>query len=105
MRLASRLAIGVAAVALAAPGAFAQQATASPPAVEAEDSASRDVVVVTGVGPVRTSDELIASTTVLDSDAVADRLAGGLGDTLAGLPGFHIHMAEIVDLTRDADSI
>lgn len=25
--------------------------------------------------------------------------------TLAGLPGFHIHMAEIVDLTRDADSI
>lgn len=25
--------------------------------------------------------------------------------TLAGLPGFHIHMAEIVDLTRDADSL
>jgi len=87
MRLASRLAIGVAAVALAAPGAFAQQATASPPAVEAEDSAGRDVVVVTGVGPVRTSDELIASTTVLNSDAVVERLAGGLGDTLAGLPG------------------
>ncbi len=88
MRLASRLAIGVAAVALAAPGALAQQATAtSPPAVEADDSATRDVVVVTGVGPVRTSDELIASTTVLTSDAVVERLAGGLGDTLAGLPG------------------
>lgn len=82
MRLSSRLAIGVAAVALAAPGAFAQQAT--PPAT---DTADRDVVVITGVGPTRTSDELIASTTVLTSDAVVERLAGGLGDTLSGLPG------------------
>ena len=45
------------------------------------------MVVVTGVGPIRTSDELIASTTVLDTNAVTERLAGGLGDTLAGLPG------------------
>ena len=89
MRLSSRLAIGVAAVALVAPGAFAQQATATaPPAVVLDDSENRgDVVVITGVGPVRTSDELIASTTVLTSDAVVERLAGGLGDTLKGLPG------------------
>ncbi|RYE02122.1 MAG: hypothetical protein EOP61_09375, partial [Sphingomonadales bacterium] len=77
MRLASRLAIGVAAMALAAPGALAQQATSSSP----DTGASSDVVVITGVGPVRTSDELIASTTVLTSDAVVERLAGGLGDT------------------------
>ncbi len=89
MRLSSRLAIGVAAVALAAPGAFGQQATQTPPqTVVQDDSANRsDVVVITGVGPVRTSDELIASTTVLNSDAVVERLAGGLGDTLSGLPG------------------
>ncbi|RYY97438.1 MAG: TonB-dependent receptor, partial [Alphaproteobacteria bacterium] len=86
MRLASRLAIGVAAVALAAPGAMAQT-TAPPQAAVQNDSASSDVVVITGVGPSRTSDELIASTTVLTSDAVVERLAGGLGDTLAGLPG------------------
>ncbi len=83
MRLSSRLAIGVAAVTLAAPGAFAQQA-ASP---AADTGADRDVVVITGVGPTRSSDELIASTTVLTSDAVVERLAGGLGDTLKGLPG------------------
>ncbi|MEQ1610456.1 MAG: TonB-dependent receptor [Hyphomonadaceae bacterium] len=87
MRLASRLAIGVAAAALSAPGAFAQQPPGNVAAVQASDDPARDVVVITGVGPVRTSDELIASTTVLDSDAVTDRLAGGLGDTLAGLPG------------------
>lgn len=87
MRLASRLAIGVAVASLAAPGALAQQAPGSAAAVQASDDPARDVVIITGVGPVRTSDELIASTTVLDSDAVTDRLAGGLGDTLAGLPG------------------
>ncbi len=92
MRLASRLAVGVAAMALSAPGAFAQQppaeaSAAEASAVEASESPDRDVVVVTGVGPIRTSDELIASTTVLDTNAVTERLAGGLGDTLAGLPG------------------
>ena len=81
MKLASRLAFGVAAMALSAP-VFAQETPADTP-----DSPGRDVVVVTGVGPVRTSDELIASTTVLTSDAVVERLAGGLGDTLSGLPG------------------
>ncbi|MDP3492230.1 MAG: TonB-dependent receptor [Hyphomonadaceae bacterium] len=81
MRLASRLAFGVAAMAFAAP-AFAQTTPADPP-----ESADRDVVIITGLGPARTSDELIASTTVLDSDTVTERLAGGLGDTLAGLPG------------------
>lgn len=46
-----------------------------------------DVVIITGIGPARTSDELIAHTTALDANDVAERLAGGLGDTLAGLPG------------------
>jgi len=46
-----------------------------------------DVVVVTGIGPARTTDELIANTTVLDKDQLVERLSGGLGDTLAGLPG------------------
>ncbi|MFT3723932.1 MAG: TonB-dependent receptor [Hyphomonadaceae bacterium] len=89
MRLATRLAMGVAFVALSVPAAFAQAdppAQSAPPAADAPD-AERDVVVVTGVGPARTSDELIASTTVLSTDEVTNRLAGGLGDTLAGLPG------------------
>ncbi len=83
MRLASRLAMGVALVAVSVPAAFAQ---AEPPVADAPDQ-ERDIVVVTGVGPARTSDELIASTTVLSTQEVTDRLAGGLGDTLAGLPG------------------
>ncbi|HPN04565.1 MAG TPA: TonB-dependent receptor [Hyphomonadaceae bacterium] len=89
MRLSSRLAIGVAAVALGAPGALGQQVAQTPPQTVAQDDSNNrsDVVVITGVGPVRTSDELIASTTVLNSDAVVERLAGGLGDTLSGLPG------------------
>lgn len=89
MRLATRLAMGVAFVALSVPAAFAQAdppAESAPPAADAPD-AERDIVVVTGVGPARTSDELIASTTVLSTEEVTDRLAGGLGDTLAGLPG------------------
>lgn len=88
MRLATRLAMGVAFVALSVPAAFAQAGQADPAqTVDAPDDPDRDVVIVTGVGPARTSDELIASTTVLDTDAVTDRLAGGLGDTLSGLPG------------------
>lgn len=89
MRLATRLAMGVAFVALSVPAAFAQAdppTESAPPAADAPD-AERDIVVVTGVGPARTSDELIASTTVLSTEEVTDRLAGGLGDTLAGLPG------------------
>src|SRR5690606_35206027 len=81
MRLRSRLVVGVAAMALTAPGTLAQTTAASP------EQGGTDVVIITGVGPARTSGELIASTTVLDSAAVADRLAGGLGDSLAGLPG------------------
>jgi iron complex outermembrane recepter protein len=46
-----------------------------------------DVIVVTGIGPDRSADELIASTTVLDQAAISDRIDGGLGDTLSGLPG------------------
>lgn len=89
MRLATRLAMGVAFVALSVPAAFAQAdppTESAPPTADAPD-AERDIVVVTGVGPARTSDELIASTTVLSTEEVTDRLAGGLGDTLAGLPG------------------
>jgi len=87
MPFASRLAMGVAAVALSAPAALAQQSPGDAPAVQTPESADRDVVVITGVGHARTSDELFASSTVLDTQAVTDRLAGGLGDTLAGLPG------------------
>lgn len=46
-----------------------------------------DVIIVTGIGPARASDELIANTTALDKEQLAERLSGGLGDTLAGLPG------------------
>ena len=84
-RFGLRLAAGVAAAALMAGPAFAQQT--APPAPVVEDDAAPDIVVVTGIGPARTSDELIASTTVLVADDVTDRLAGGLGDTLNGLPG------------------
>ncbi len=80
-RLALRLACSAAAVALAAP-AFAQEGPAAAPP---EDDSN--VVVITGVGPARSSDEMIASTTVLSEDALVERLSGGLGDTLAGLPG------------------
>jgi iron complex outermembrane receptor protein len=79
-RFALRLASSAAALALAGP-AFAQEGPAAPP----EDDSN--VVVITGVGPARSSDEMIASTTVLNEDALVERLSGGLGDTLAGLPG------------------
>lgn len=65
---------------LLAPGALAQTDPAPP-----QDQG--DVVIITGVGPARASDELIANTTSLDQNDIADRLSGGLGDTLAGLPG------------------
>jgi iron complex outermembrane receptor protein len=84
-RFGLRLVAGVAAAALMAGHAFAQPPAATAPVVE--DDSSPDIVVVTGIGPPRTSDELIASTTVLVADDVTDRLAGGLGDTLNGLPG------------------
>ena len=88
-RFGQKLAFGVAAAALMAQPAFSQPPAAPVTAEDpsAEDSASRDVVVVTGIGPARISDELIASTTVLDSDDITQRLSGGLGDTLQGLPG------------------
>lgn len=82
MPLPKHLLLGAAVVALCAPAALAQD---QPPAELHEDPG--DVVVVTGVGPARTGDELIASTTVLGSDDIAERISGGLGDTLAGLPG------------------
>lgn len=77
MRVVVAAAIGV----LAAEGAVAQtaqQGSAEPPA---------EVIVVTAIGPERSGDELIASTTVLSESDLAERINGGLGDTLAGLPG------------------
>lgn len=82
MRSSKHLLLGAAVVTLAAPAALAQ---VQPPAEQHEDPG--DVIVVTGVGPARTGDEMIASTTVLGSDDIAERISGGLGDTLAGLPG------------------
>jgi iron complex outermembrane recepter protein len=83
MRLASRLFVSVAAAAFIVPAAFAQARPDAPP----DDSSDGDTIVITGVGPARASDELIANTTSLDTEALTERLSGGLGDTLAGLPG------------------
>jgi len=85
LRLKRRLAVGVAAAAIMVQPALAQ--TGGQPPVPAGEEASPDVVVVTGIGPARTADELIASTSVLAADDISDRLSGGLGDTLNGLPG------------------
>jgi iron complex outermembrane receptor protein len=85
MRLATKLALGVAAVALASPAGWAQQTGEPGPAMAEQDS--RDVVVITGIGPQRAADELIASTTVIGEAEIAERMSGGLGDTLAGIPG------------------
>lgn len=82
MRSSRHLLLGAAVVALSAPAALAQ----TQPAVEQHEDPG-DVVVITGVGPARTGDEMIASTTVLGSDDIAERISGGLGDTLEGLPG------------------
>jgi len=85
LRLKLRLAVGVAAAAIMVQPALAQPG-GEPPAAAGEE-ATPDVVVITGIGPARTAEELIASTTVLQADDVTDRLSGGLGDTLNGLPG------------------
>ncbi len=84
MRFATKLAMGVAAAALSAPGAMAQAGDPASTPLRPEGS---DVVVITGIGPARTTDELIASTTVLTEQDIIERMAGGLGDTLAGIPG------------------
>ena len=85
MQLRRRLAIGAAALGFFASGSAWAQAPADQPADAPEGRP--DVVIVTGIGPARTSDELVASTTALDADDVVAELSGGLGDTLAGLPG------------------
>ncbi len=85
MRLATSLFFSVAVAAIAIPAAFAQTTPDTPPDDGADSRG--DVVIVTGIGPARASDELIANTTSLDSAALTERLSGGLGDTLAGLPG------------------
>ncbi len=88
-RFGRRLVFGVAAAALVAQPAFAQtpNPTSAPEQPASDNDPGRDVVVITGIGPARTSDELIASTTVLDEGDIVGRLSGGLGDTLQGLPG------------------
>lgn len=88
-RFGRRLAFGVAAAALITQPAFAQAPVAASPPEQPSDEndPGRDVVVVTGIGPARTSDELIASTTVLGQEDIVARLSGGLGETLQGLPG------------------
>jgi iron complex outermembrane recepter protein len=73
-----RVVVAVALGAIAVEGAGAQEAT---------PGGAREVIIVTGVGPERSSDELITNTTALDASDIAERLDGGLGDTLAGLPG------------------
>lgn len=69
--------------AVSASPAFSQALAQEP----AEAGAEPEVVIVTGIGAQRTSGELIASTTALDSEDIIEELSGGLGDTLAGLPG------------------
>ena len=88
MQLSAKLLVGVTVLALFAPGAaWSQVATGSADQAQTPPTDSGDIVVITGIGPARTSDELIGSTTVLDTGDVTARLSGGLGDTLAGLPG------------------
>jgi iron complex outermembrane receptor protein len=82
MPSARRLLLGVAVATLTAPIALAQQ----PLVLEGHEDPG-DVVVITGVGPARTSGEMIASTTVLGSEEITERISGGLGDTLESLPG------------------
>jgi iron complex outermembrane receptor protein len=88
-RFGRRLVFGVAVAAIIVQPALAQTpvSTAPPEQPSDDNDPGRDVVVVTGIGPARTSDELIASTTVLDQGDIVSRLSGGLGDTLQGLPG------------------
>ena len=85
MHLRCKLAIGVASLGFFASGAAWGQLAPGQPADAPEGQP--DVVIVTGIGPARTGDELITSTTALDADDVVAELSGGLGDTLAGLPG------------------
>ena len=75
MRFASRLFVGVAAAAVLVPAAFAQTGPDVPPD-NAGDSGG-DVVIVTGIGPARASDELIANTTSLSAEALTERLTSG----------------------------
>ncbi len=85
MQSRRRLAIGVATLGLFATSAAWAQVSPEQPADPPEGEP--DVVIVTGIGPARTGDELIESTTALSADEVIAELSGGLGDTLAGLPG------------------
>ena len=50
--------------------------------------------MVTGVGPARTSDELLASTSVLKDTDIVERLSGGLGDAASRAAG------RVVDVVR-----
>ncbi len=86
--LTAVLAAGVSASALAQAQTTQSQPPPQPAGAEQPvDEEHTAVVIVTGVGPARSSDELIASTSVLDDTDIVDRLSGGLGDTLKGLPG------------------
>jgi iron complex outermembrane receptor protein len=80
MRIAAGLMIGAVGV-----GLTVVESEAWAQVIEAPDGG--EIVIVTGIGPARSSDELIASTTALDASDVVERLSGGLGDTLSGLPG------------------
>lgn len=56
-------------------------------AQEGEAEQRRATIIVTGVGPDRSADELIGNATALDRDQILDRLSASLGDTLDREPG------------------
>ncbi|MEL6568986.1 MAG: TonB-dependent receptor [Pseudomonadota bacterium] len=54
---------------------------------QAQEQERLDTVIVTTIGPDRSADELIGTTTALDREEIVERLATSLGDTLISEPG------------------
>ena len=63
----------------ASPLALAQEAD--------ENTQTLETIFITGVGPERSTDEMIGNATAIGRDELVDQLAGTLGDTLSSEPG------------------
>lgn len=55
---------------------------ASPLAFAQDAPETLDTVIVTGVGPQRSSDEMVGNVTAIDRAELVQKLSGTLGDTL-----------------------
>ena len=69
----SRRVIATSLLLSASPFAFAQE----------EAPETLDTIIVTGVGPQRTSDEMVGNVTAIDRGELVQKLSGTLGDTLS----------------------